>query len=96
VLFFSFFRRYAPEDLKNRLYSPKIDIVPHKTPPRLRTDSLFGWVYDIYRLFSIKNVIYKFISNAKSFHYCRLLFCFVLVLTMKSSSRKEATMSCPL
>eukprot|EP01036_Dinobryon_divergens_P025868 gene25868-34457_t len=50
VLFFSFFRRYAPEDLKNRLYSPKIDIVPHKTPPRLRTDSLFGWVYDIYSI----------------------------------------------
>ena len=55
VLFFSFFRRYAPENLKNRLYSPKVDIVPQKTPPRLQSDSLFGWVYDVYRFLNIYN-----------------------------------------
>ena len=67
VLFFSFFRRYAPENLKNRLYSPKVDIVPHKTPPRLRAESLFGWVYDIYRFFFSKlNIYFKRCVNDHS------------------------------
>lgn len=45
VMLFSVYRRYDP-----KLYSPKVDMFPDKTLPRLSHDSYFGWVFELYNI----------------------------------------------
>ena len=43
VLFYSFYRQH-----NNKIYTPKADLQPLRTPPLLSTDTLFGWMYELY------------------------------------------------
>lgn len=45
VGFFSFYRRYDP-----KLYTPKVDMFPDKTLPRIPHDTYFGWIVDLYNI----------------------------------------------
>ena len=43
LAFFSFYRMYD-----DRIFSPKSEMMPEKTPPRLTKSSFFGWIKELY------------------------------------------------
>ena len=43
VGFFSFYRMHDPN-----IFSPKSEMMPERTPPRLSKSSLFGWMKELY------------------------------------------------
>lgn len=45
LLFFSIYRMYSPST-----FTPKVDMMPQRTPPRIPNDTLFGWIKDLYNI----------------------------------------------
>jgi hypothetical protein len=45
VLFFSIYRRYDP-----KMHTPKVDMFPEDTLPRIPNDTYFGWIRDLYNI----------------------------------------------
>lgn len=43
LAFFSFYRMYD-----DRIFSPKSELLPERTPPRLTKSSFFGWIKELY------------------------------------------------
>lgn len=43
--FFSFYRMHDPN-----IFSPKSEMMPERTPPRLSKSSLFGWIRELYEI----------------------------------------------
>ena len=33
-----------------KIFCPKVDLVPEKTPPKLGTSTLFGWISELYNI----------------------------------------------
>ena len=45
VMFFSIYRRYD-----DKIYAPKADLMPERTPPKIPNNTTFGWIYDVYSI----------------------------------------------
>lgn len=45
ILFFSSYRRY-----NDKIYAPKADFMPTRTPPKMSSDTWFGWIKELYNI----------------------------------------------
>lgn len=45
ILFFSLYRKF-----NDKVFSPKVEMFPNKTLPRMPNDTMFGWIYDLYQI----------------------------------------------
>lgn len=45
LLFFSIYRQY-----NEYIFSPKVDLLPENTLPRMPNDSLFGWIRNLWNI----------------------------------------------
>ena len=45
ILFYSIYRMYD-----DKIYAPKADMMPDRTPPKIPNTTMFGWMFDLYAI----------------------------------------------